>query len=319
MNQRFTRAIALLCAATIVAVPCVLRADDAVQLRYKAKEGDRSIYEATLSTLVKQSVNGLDIDTKFEQTDVTTYVVKKIGDDGTIQLESRNERLKVEGDFGGGASYKFDSQSEDNDDASEIGAAVPPVYERLSGAILGLELSPVGKVKKVTGYTELLKDVLEGNPLGQRFAGGGTDAAAQSGFQDLFVIFKKEAVKPGDSWEEPYKIEVPQLGEFKGKRKYTFVGPDKVGETPTLKITIDVDLSGDLDIDMGAAKVTGTFETDSASGTVQFDPVTGRILTMTSEQTYSGDLTVTAGGNTTPVGFEQTLKINRKLIDKIPE
>ena len=105
-------------------------------------------------------------------------------------------------------------------------------------------------------------------------------------FRIYLSSLRKKPVKPGDSWDEPYKIKLPKLGEFEGKRKYTFVGPDKVGDTPTLKITVDTDLSGDLDIDMGATTVTGTFETDSASGTVQFDPATGRILTMDSKQTF---------------------------------
>jgi len=315
---RFTVATTVF-AVGLTLLPAIARADDALELRYKAQVGDKSIYQSSLTTEVNQSVNGQKIDTTFEQSDVTTYTVKKIAEDGTIIFESQNERLKIDGEFAPQATFKFDSQSDDHDTSSQIGAAVTPLYERLSGAILGVEVTPLGKVKKVTGYTELLQDVLKDNPLAQRFAGGGSEEGAVSGLQDLFVLFKSAPVKPGDTWDKPYKIKLPGLGEFEGKRTYTYVGPDKVGDVPTLRITIDTDLTGDLDIDMGTSKVSGKFETDSASGTVQFDPASGRILSMDSEQTFSGDLTVEAGGMTIPVNFDQTIKNTRKLIDKIPE
>ncbi len=313
------KAAATACAVGLILLPAIAYANDTVELRYKAKVGEKSIYQSSLTTEVNQTINGQDVDTTFEQSDVTTYTVKKIAEDGTIIFETQNERLKVEGNFAPQVTFKFDSQSDDNDSTSQIGAAVTPLYERLSGAILGVEVTPLGKVKKVNGYTQLLQDVLKDNPIAQRFAGGGSEEAVLSNIQDLFVLFKKEPVKAGEKWDKPYKIKLPGLGEFEGKRTYTFVGPDKVGEIPTLRITIDTDLTGDLDIDMGTAKVSGKFETDSSSGTVQFDPASGRILSMDSEQTFSGDLTVEAGGMTIPVNFSQTLKNTRKLVDKIPE
>ncbi len=162
-----------------------------------------------------------------------------------------------------------------------------------------MELTPLGKVEKVTGYADLVKDVLKDNPIANQFAGGGSDKAALTGFQDQYVIFQDKAIKPGDTLESPYKIELAQkIGEFDGKRIYTFGAPDKVGETPTLKISITVELSGELDIDTGQSQVSGDIELDDLSGTIQFDPVDGRIVTLESEQTMSGDLTVEVAGET---------------------
>lgn len=319
MRRRYFITVPLIFAAAVVSLPHESRADGPIELGYTAKVGDTSIYQSSLSTKIEQTVNGQQLNTKLQQSDVTTYAAKKVDQDGTILFEVRNERLKFSGEFGGGVAYEFDSQEKDHETASQIGAAVTPLYERLSGAVLSLELSKQGKVKKLVGYSNLLKDVLDGNPLAQRFAGGGSDEAALSNFQELFVVFPTTPVKAGDTWQEPYQLKIPGLGEFQGKRTYTFVGPDQVGEIPTVRITIDTDLSGDLEINMPEAKVSGKFETQKATGTVQFDPATGRILSMESEQTFSGDLTVEAGGNTIPVDFDQTIKTTRKLIDKIPE
>ncbi len=294
-------------------------AQEAVQLRYKAKEGDKTIYKSVVSLDQTQTIMGNELKNKNRQVDYTTYTVKKVAKDGTIAFETKNERLKVDASFGMAGNYKFDSQSDERDSASLLGAALTPLYERLSGAVLTLDVSPLGKVKKLKGYEELVKDVLKGNAIAQQFAGGGTDAAALSGFQDSFAILKSGAVKPGDSWEEPYKLKLPKMGEFEGKRIYTYEAADKVGSTPTIKLSVTLELSGELDIDAGDAKVSGMFELDDSSGTIQFDPAAGRLVSLEVEQSFSGDLMVEAGGNTIPIEFEQTIKHSRKLVDKIPE
>jgi len=317
-SRRFRLAIPLTVLA-LVSLSQTLRADEAIQLRYKGQVGDKTIYQSALEQLTSQTVMGQELETKFKQTDVTLYTTKAVEEDGGLKFESENKTLKVEGDFGVQGNYVFDSSADDNDSSSLIGGAVTPLFERMSGAILQLELSPLGKVKKVTGYKELVADILKGNPIASQFAGGGSDEAALTGFQDSFVIFKEEAVKPGDSWEIPYEIKLPQVGKLKGKRTYTFVGSDTVGKIPTLKIKIDLDLSGKLDIDSDEAKISGEIEVDSYSGTVQFDPKAGVILTMETEQTLSGDLSVEAGGQTIPVGLEQTIKTKRTKLDKLPE
>jgi len=309
--------VVILCLLT--ASVTTLRAEDAIKLRYGGKKGDRFHYHTVVEFEQTQSINGQEFKTKNWQEDYSTYTLKKIAEDGNLHIESKNERLKIEGDFGPAGRYAFDSRSDERDTTSQLGGSLTPLYERLSGATLLFEITPRGNVKKVTGYEELVADVLKDNPIAAQFSGGGSNKAAKTGFQDQFVIFKAEAVKPGDAWEEPYELELPKLGTFKGKRVYTFIGPDKVGKTATLEISVNIDLTGEVSIDQGEAKVTGTFKTDGSSGTAQFDPVTGRVVLLEAEQSLSGNLSVEAGGNTIPLSFDQTVTTKRKLLDKLPE
>jgi hypothetical protein len=114
-------------------------------------------------------------------------------------------------------------------------------------------------------------------------------------------------------------MKLPKLGTAEGSQSYTFVGRDKVGDTETVKLSVSKEMTFDVNLDGGGAKVTGTLSISDSSGTVQFDPRAGRIVTMESEITMSGDLTVDANGTTQTVGSEMTQKTQVKLLDKLPE
>src|SRR3990170_4264051 len=137
----------------------------------------------------------------------------------------------------------------------------------MSGSAVELVVPPLGEVKEVKGFAELFADLLKDNPIAAQFVGGGSNEAAKTSYADQFPRFKDDAVKPGDSWEVPFEIDLPKLGKFKG---------------------------------------TGTFSTDDATGTVQFDPVAGKLVAMKTGFSLNGDMTITAGGKTIPLRMEQT-------------
>src|SRR5262249_44713709 len=148
------------------------------------------------------------------------------------------EWLKVKADFGPGGSYAFDSKSNERDKSSQIGAALTPVFERMSGAAIHVVMTPEGEVKEVKGFTDLFRDLVENNALAAQFVGGGTDAAAKQNIQEQVPQFSEKPLKPGDSWEVPAELDLPKIGKVKGKRTYRYIGPDKVGERATVKIEV---------------------------------------------------------------------------------
>lgn len=306
--------LVLACAA----IPATARADDAVTLKYKLAKGDSAIYRSTTELKQTQMIMNLKIENTMKTDDVSRRTVDDVAADGKVQLTSKNERLKVAGNFGAAGKFEFDSKSAERDKGSLLGGALTPLYERLSGAQIQLVISPLGNVAEVKGYKELVADVIKDNPIAEQF-GAGSEEAAKIAFQEQFVVFSDKPVKPGDKWEVPYDLEFPKLGKAKGKVQYVYEGPDKVGERKTARIGVTNDLSFELNVDMAGTKVTGTISTSSSSGTIQFDLEAGRIVSAKKEYTMSGNLSVDAGGMIIPVQNEQTQTIGLELLEKLPE
>ena len=117
----------------------------------------------------------------------------------------------------------------------------------------------------------------------------------------------------------PFELEMPKLGKATGKRIYTYNGPGKVGNRKTLKITTNLELSFDLNANIGGAKVTGTLSITESSGTIHLDTKKGNVVSLNSAYSLSGDLNVSVNGMDIPVGTAQTQRISMELLKKLPK
>ena len=307
----------------LVGVVCSLvsiaaQADDGVTLRYKRAKGDRTFSIEKTLTKQTQNVMGMTFDNSVDTEAISSSTVDDIDDKGNFHLSERTERIKVKADLGLGGKFEFDSTSSERDKSSEVGAALTPVFERMSGAVIQVVMTPQGEVKEVKGFTDLFRDLIEKNPLVAQFTGGGTDEAAKLAAQERLPKFDKP-LKIGESWETPINTELPNIGKIAGKKVYRYVGPDKVGDRSAAKIELTGDLSVDVNVDQGGVKVTGTIRSTSYTGTILFDVDAGKILSQESTQVMGGDLNVSAGGMNIPVRQEQTVKGTMKRLEKLPE
>jgi hypothetical protein len=75
----------------------------------------------------------------------------------------------------------------------------------------------------------------------------------------------------------------------------------------------------DLKFEAGGAKVSGTLSSTNSTGTVQFDPQAGCVVTSTRRSSVSGQLTVEAGGMTIPVDTVTEESVAIELLEKLPE
>jgi len=307
----------LLTVAAVLYGCSIAVAQDAVTLRYKMAKDEKQIYRKFETLKQAQSVMNMKIETEITSTEVGTRTLQEIDAEGNFRLQTENKSFKVKAKIGPLGEYTFDSKSNDNDKGSALGAALTPVYERMSGSSMTITHTPRGVVTKVEGYEELLKDVLKDNPIGAQFAGGGSDKAARFGFGEFFPNFSEKPVAPGDRWETPYELELPKIGAAKGKRIY--VGPDKVGDRKTAKVTVTSELSLDLNLDINGAKVTGKMTIDEAKGTLQFDPERGQIVSLENQYTLSGNLNVSTNGMEIPVSTAQTQRVMLELLPKLPD
>jgi hypothetical protein len=311
--------VSVLCAAVIASIGLAVHADDGVSLKYKLAKGDKLIYRTKSEMKQSQTIMGMAIENTMTNEGVTSYTVESVDEKGHVHVGVKGERLKVKANFGALGEFSFDSQSSERDKSSVIGAAVTPLFERLSGAVYQATLSLEGEIVEVKGYADLIRDLLENNPLTIQFAGGGTDDAAKEGLREMFPQVSKNAVKPGDTWEVPHEITMPKLGKLKGKTAFRYIGPDKVGDRQTAKIEVTTDTSMELDIDMDGTKVTGKISSNSANGTLQFDVAAGRVISNQSTVSLGGTLNVNVNGMDIPVQNEQMMKSSVELLEKVPD
>ncbi len=290
-------------------------ADEPILLRYKLGKGDKLIYKTSQETKQTQTIMGAKIETTTGHDSIMLREVDSVDLVGTATLKTKAERRKFKV-----ADYQFDSKSTDRDTTSAVGAALTPIMERLTGSEYQVLVSVRGAVIDVKGYVELIADLVKDSPEAQQLLGSGVGkVGAQVSEQDSFVILGEKPVSPGDQWEVPFDFELEGVGKAKGKIVYTYEANDKVGERKTVRIGMAPDISIELKVEAGGAKVTGTIASNGSSGSVQFDPEAGRVLTSKRSLTMSGQVMVEAGGQTIPVDTqsEDTFKI--ELIEKLPD
>jgi hypothetical protein len=312
--------------AVLFAVPILFlgaavtgQAQDAIQFRYDWKENAKHIYQRGQTITQSQTVMDKKINTKITSTDVSVLTVEAKDAKGNLEIRTENKHLKVDMDIDIVGKYSFDSSKNDNEKGSTLGAALTPVYERLSGAALTLTVTPRGEVVDLKGYKELIADVLKGNPLGEQFAGGGSDKAAKLNLAEFFPQFPENAVKPGEIWETKFDMELPKLGKVQGKRIYTLDSLTRKNGRKLAKILVSTELSFDLDINMEGAKVTGNMSISKSGGTILYDVEENLIVSLNNQITLGGLLNVQAGGMNIQVGSEQNQSIDMKLLNEVPK
>jgi hypothetical protein len=309
----------VLCFLAIWALAGVSRADEPVLLRYKLTKGQTLIYKSSQEMKQTQTLNGTKIENSTTHDAVTTRKIEEVDENGNAALKTKAVQRKVKAEFGQAGKYEFDSKSTERDTSSMIGTAVTPLLERLTGSEYEVQINPRGQVVEVKGFAELVADLAKDNPLTSQFAGGGTAAGAKFSEQDAFLVVGEDPVKPGDQWERPFEHDIPGIGKAKGKVICVVEGYDKVGDRKTVRIGVTTDLSLEINIDAGGAKVTGTISTTQSTGTVHFDPQAGCVVSSKNTMSLSGKLTAEAGGVTFTIDSQQDQTTSNELLETLPE
>lgn len=318
MSLRLMRVAVVVIVGGWMAQAPQIQADEAILLKYKVAKGDKAIYKMGFDTKQAQSIMGMKLDNTIKQETIVSRVVDSVNADGNATLKIKTERRKMNAEFAAMGKYEFDSKSTERDTTSAVGAALTPLFERLTGSEYELVFTPRGRVTEVKGFAEMVGDLVKDNPLAQQF-GAVDNKTAVHNEQRGFIVLSEKPVKPGDQWEIPFDVEMTKLGKIKGTVTYTYEGPDKVGDRKTARIGVASNLSLELDIDQGGAKVTGTLSTTTSSGTVQFDPEAGRVVSSKQSSGLSGQLSVAVGGMNIPIDNQQENSETVELLDKLPE
>lgn len=293
-------------------------ADEPVLLKYKLAKGEKQYFKSAQEMTQKQSLMGMTQENTMKQEAIMSRLVDTVASDGKATLKLKAESRKMEANFGPIGKYEFDSKSTERDTSSMVGATLTPLLERLTGSEYQVVIDTRGKVTEVTGYAELIADIVKGNPIASQFGAADNKSAAMNE-QESFVVLSDKPVKPGDKWDVSQEMQLPNLGRMKSKTTYTYEGPDQVGDRKTARIGISNDMSVELDADQGGAKIKGTLSTTKSEGTVQFDIEAGRILKVQRSATMGGQLTLDVNGMTLTIDNEQTQSAQIVALEKLPE
>jgi hypothetical protein len=299
------------------ALPAI--AAEPVLLRYQFTKGDRLVYRTKHEELQKQTVAGEKHDSTTRDEVVTSQVVDEIDGDGNAVITTKavHRKRKMDGQQG---KFEFDSKSDERDTGSEIGSRVTPVLERLTGSEYKIKVTPRGELTEVKGFTEIVADLVKDNPLATLEAGILADDDSQKhSEQERFVVFSDKPVAPGDRWEHPFETDLKGIGKFKGKTTYTYEADDKVGDCKTVRIGVKTDLTIEFNLEAGGIKITGTMTTTSSSGTVQFDPLAGRIVSSKEVTGMTGELNIEIGRMTLPLANAEEHTTTVQILDNLPE
>ncbi|HUG92571.1 MAG TPA: DUF6263 family protein [Planctomycetaceae bacterium] len=317
ITSRLRSHIALLAFALVASASA--RAGEGVTLQYKQKEGDRQIYETSSSMQQKQVVGDQTLQTAFTMKEIAVRTFKEPTADGDFTIASENKRLSFTANIPQVGEYTYDSRKSERESGTQLADELNKVFGRLDGAEITFTMTPRGEVRSVSGIQELLADILEENPIGAQFVGGGSNEAYKIGLAERLVYLPGKPVQPGDTWEQSFSAKLPSLGTMTAKRTFKYEGPDKVGDRPTARISVASEMVFDLNLDQGDADVSGTLKTTKGQGTAQFDPEAGRLLSFKSEIALSGELSVKVGEMVVAVQTEQNQTNTTQLLEELPD
>ncbi len=295
------------------------QAAEEIQLHYKMANDHPLVYRIETSVKQTQLVGGGPVENEFSHREIVQRSLDKLDDNGGFRVRSESKQLQVNIKLGPVGEYQFDSKSDKRDEGGVLSNALNPVYERLKNAAITFTMSPRGEISATEGLKELLQDVLKENPIAVQLTGGGNEKSTEMSLAEMFVVFSEKPVKPGDTWEAKYQLEIPNIGKADGTRRFTYESPDTVAGRKTVRIRMTHDLAFDVDLVNGGAKVKGKMKIDQSSGIIHFDPEKGQIVSLDSTYKLSGDMNIDAGGKLIPLKSDQEQHVKLELLDKLPE
>jgi hypothetical protein len=293
-------------------------AQDEFVLKYKFSREEPAIHRSTTEMNQTMQIQGQSFENKVTQTEVNSLTLLEETQEGHQKLKHQNHQLTMKADLGPAGSFNFDSKSTEREKGSLLSNQLNPVYEALSGVEYTITITPKGQVEKVEGYKEILENILKDHPLAAQFTGGGSEEALKDSLAEVFFLLPEKAVKTGDTWEVPFKLELPKIGKAEGKRIYKFEGPVVAEDPNIVRLSVNMELSFEFDLDMEGAKITGNMAVDESKGDVKFDVEKGQVISSALEYTLSGTLNTAVADQTLKLDLKQVQKRNTQRLASLP-
>lgn len=275
--------------------------------RYAFKPGEKLAYVLDQKVEMTNSVMGRQLVIKINQTLDFTWQVRSVDANGDAKLVQVFDRIRFHMD---GPTGKTDYDSKDGKEPTDpVGQALSGLLTALAKAEFNLTINRRGEITSVT-IPDKLKEALKNAPGS---GGLGMDMMSEEGFKRMTsqsgVVFPKEAVAKGKSWNRKTEFELAMIGKVITRVDYTYDGNVARSGKNLDKITAKTKLTYALDEN---ASVTMKITDQDTKSTILFDNQTGRIVESTIAQNVAQE--IGAMGNTIDQKINQS--VTMKLVEK---
>ncbi|MBW3540790.1 MAG: hypothetical protein KY476_11005 [Planctomycetes bacterium] len=309
-----------LCVAllTPLLLPAGVPAEDRAHLRIERSETPL-VYRTRTRHVQEQTIGGTNFDAEYDTTQVAVWTLQKGAKqqdaaDGALHWQIENRQLAAKARVGPLGKYAYDSAKRRHDRGTQVGAALGPIHESLTGAFLTVAMTTRAEVNAVKGYEDLVGEFAKDDIFAKQYSFGGTDKGARLLFQEQFVVFPVSAVKAGETWSVPYDFDLPGVGRISGRKLFTFSGVKEQSGRKVASVSIAYDLSIDSEIEAGGIKAAATVTTSESSGRATVDVETGTLRTLESKLVLTGNSTLTISEQTFQFPTTQTWTVVVELL-----
>jgi hypothetical protein len=206
----------------------------------------------------------------------------------------------------GGAEHAYDS-TKDKPEASNPASAGAGV---LVGSKVALHFSPDGRLLRVAGASELLKQMARqpGAPAeAEQIAGALGDEQFRNWFAGLFLHWQpKTGVAERDVWDAELTESFGGLGESRLRLQYTLQGFESEEKPKRRRALIQAAGKGKIVAGDGLAGLKLSAELVEREGYLRYDPQAAWFPDVAIVQTAKGTLTVLRAGTKVPLNIEQS-------------
>jgi RNA polymerase sigma factor (sigma-70 family) len=286
----------------------------AVELKWKFEKDKDLFQELTTETKQSMKVQGQDIVQNQKQTFVYRWTPKEKDKDGNWILLQTISVVKMEIEIGGNKiSYDSTKNVGINNPLAEF-------FKTLIGSEFKLTLSPDMKVTKIEGREDFVKKLVAANaqlePLIKQILG---EEAFQQMADQAFAALPSKPVTKGDTWTKESKLNLGPIGSYNTKYTYTYEG--KQGDLDRIRVDSTLiyqppppNAGGGLPFQIQGADL----KSKSATGTILFDKVNGRLDSSEMHLELEGKLKINLGGMPMEVELSQTQQTTVKTTDREP-
>jgi hypothetical protein len=274
-------------------------AADAVTLKWKLKTGDTFYLENVQKMKQTITVMGREVKQSTTQTAFTQFSVKKELPDGGAVIEQTI--LKI------------------SNPENKPGSAGAKISENMKGVKFTITLNSKHNVVKFEGY-----DDTDGNKaVAMALRSMMSKETMQKTASEAFSQLPGKSVSTGDMWNRSNNLSMGPIGNMAVTAIYEYVGNAKVDGKPVERITYVAVVKysppkADENSNLPFTIAKGDLKSDSFSGTIHFDPKSGRSVDSVTQMKISGDLTYLIQGKTRVVSLKQNMKIEVRVLDKNP-
>jgi len=207
--------------------------------------------------------------------------------------------------------------SYDSENTAQAKNPMTDFFAQLMNVKLTLVIDPATmKVKEVKNQKEFIEKLGESHPqmknLLKSILGDKAITTMSEQTWASVPLAPNNVKKKGDKWSSKAELSMPAIGVYENKYDYVYEGMDgtkfKIGVTPTMSYSPPKETPSKEDA--LAFKILDKSKLDSSAGkdttgTVFFDPATGRIESSTMKMKVTGKVVIEIGGSPTTVKLEQ--------------